>query len=299
MDRFLDSPNGLRLAASVARSTPRRIGYPIARMAGYWISSRRSSAAVRAVRTNQWVISGMQASKEELDQAVRLVFHNSALSIYELHHYVGDPQKAEPLFHLEDSIKDLLTRPAFDSRGVVVVGMHLRSFDLAFQMLAMNLDRHLALTIPNPAGGRQLEFEIRQRTNLNMVPGSIQGLRQALAHLKKGGVVITGIDHPQPGLNLHPRFFDQPSSLPTHYVYLALKANAPLVFVMSRLEADGKYHIRALPPLEVEPYPDPSQTLKLNAEKVLSIAEGYIRQAPYQWVMSHPVWPDLVDQVPT
>jgi len=299
MDRFLDSPSGLRLAASVARSTPRRLGYPIARMAGYWISSRRSSDAVRAVRANQWVVSGKQATKAELDQAVRAVFRNSALSIYELHHYVQDPQKAASLFCLEASLQELIKRPAFDRRGVVVVGMHLRSFDLAFQMLAMNLDRHLALTIPNPAGGRQLEFEIRQRTNLNMVPGSIQGLRQALSHLRKGGAVITGFDHPQPRLNLRPRFFGQPSSLPTHYVYLALKANAPLVFVMSRLEADGKYHVIALPPLEVEPHPDPSQTLLLNAEKVLSIAEGYIRQAPYQWVMSHPVWPELVDQVPT
>ncbi len=133
---------------------------------------------------------------------------------------------------------------------------------------------------------------------MNMIPGSIQGLRQALTHLKKGGAVITGIDHPQVGLNLRPRFFGQPASLPTYYIYLALKAQVPLVFVMSRLEADGRYHVSTLPPLEVEPHPDQSQAMLLNAEKVLSIAEGFIRQAPHQWVMSHPVWPDLIDQVP-
>jgi KDO2-lipid IV(A) lauroyltransferase len=297
MDRFLDSPGGLRLAASVARSTPRQLGYPIARMAGFWISSRRSSAAVKAVRTNQWVVGGMQASKEELDRAVRAVFRNSALSIYELHHYLQNTQKAESLFYLDDSIKSLLKRPAFDQRGLVVVGPHLRSFDLAFQMIATNLERLIAITIPNPKGGRQLEFEIRRRTNLNMVPGTIQGLRQALDHLKRGGAVITGIDHPQPGLHLRPHFFGRPSALPTHYTYLALKAQVPVMFVMSRLEADGKYHVSAVPPIEMEPHAEISQALLVNTEKVLSIAEGTIRQAPHQWVMSHPVWPDLVNQV--
>jgi phosphatidylinositol dimannoside acyltransferase len=298
MDRFLDSPGGLRLAASVARSTPRQLGYPIARMAGFWISSRRSSAAVQAVRTNQWVVGGMQASQEELDQAVRAVFRNSALSIYELHHYIQDTEKANSLFYLEDSLKELIKRPAFDKRGVVAVGMHFRSFDLAFQMIASKIDRHLAITIPNPQGGRQLEYEIRQRTNMNIVPGTMQGLRQALNHLKQGGGVLTGIDHPQPGLHLRPRFFGQPSALPSHYVYLALKAQVPIVFLLSRLEADGMYHVSALPPFEVEPNPEPSQALQVNTEKILSIAETFIRQAPHQWVMSHPVWPDLVSHVP-
>jgi hypothetical protein len=35
-----------------------------------------------------------------------------------------------------------------------------------------------------------------------------------------------------------------------------------------------------------------------NAEKVLMVAEGFIRRAPQQWAIFQPVWPDLLPQVP-
>jgi KDO2-lipid IV(A) lauroyltransferase len=48
----------------------------------------------------------------------------------------------------------------------------------------------------------------------------------------------------------------------------------------------------------MEPLPDRGAAILSNAEKVLQAAEAYIRQAPQQWSMFFPVWPDIMDQVP-
>jgi len=70
----------------------------------------------------------------------------------------------------------------------------------------------------------------------------------------------------------------------------------PIMVVASRLEEDGKYHIYALPPIEMDPHPNRADELLLNAEKVLSVAGEFIRQAPLQWLISLPVWPDIINQ---
>jgi lauroyl/myristoyl acyltransferase len=123
-------------------------------------------------------------------------------------------------------------------------------------------------------------------------------LRRAIRHLEQGGVVATGIDRPQPDANPRPCFFGRLACLPTHYVYLALKARVPVIIVFARLEADGRYHLHASHPIEMDPYPDRFDQLRCNAEKVLSIAEGFIRQTPEQWSMTWPVWPEALDLAP-
>jgi lauroyl/myristoyl acyltransferase len=42
----------------------------------------------------------------------------------------------------------------------------------------------------------------------------------------------------------------------------------------------------------MEPYPNPVDEIERNAEAVLKPVENWIRQAPEQWSMFYPVWPD-------
>jgi lauroyl/myristoyl acyltransferase len=298
IETLIQSQAGLNLASSLARTAPPWLGYRVASLAARLISSRRGSSLVQAVRANQWVVSGGALSGEELDHAVRAAFEQSARSIYELYHYLKKPEAASDLFVIEDSVQSILERPAFDRRGLVVAGLHLSSFDLALQWLFLQGVQALVLTIPHPEGGRRIEFEIRRRTGMNLVPASVNGIRLAVRHLEQGGIVATGIDRPQPGSEPQPCFFGREASLPVHYVYLALKAKAQVRVVFPRLEQDGKYHLLASPPIEMDPHPDRDEQLRQNAEKVLSLAEGYIRQSPAQWAISQPVWPEVLNQAP-
>jgi lauroyl/myristoyl acyltransferase len=298
MERLVNSRRGLTLAVFVARTTPSWLGYGIAGLAARWISSQRDSALVRAVRTNQWVVTGETLTSEELDQAVKAVFLNSARSIYELYHYIHDPIKAGRLILIDPSGQGIIDRPKFDQRGLVVTGLHMGNFDLILQSLCINGFDPLALTIPNPEGGRQLEFEFRNKTVMNLVPGSMNGLRKAVRYLKQGGMVVTGIDRPQEEIKVQPHFFGRPASLPTHHIYLALKAKVPIMVVFSRREADGKYHVYGSSLIEMDQYSDREDELLYNGEKVLATAESFIRQTPQEWVINQPVWPEIVDQVP-
>lgn len=295
IERVINSQFGLNLAISLARAAPPWLGYAIANQAAQWMAARHQSEAVKAVRANQWVVRGEQLSQTALDQAVHKVFHGAARSLYELYHYIQDSEAVGKFFSIHPSFNALMGRPEFTQPGLVVVGLHISNFDLALQWICgMSWIKPLVLTIPNPQNGRQLEFEIRKRTGMNLVPATMSGIRQAIQHLKQGGTVATGIDHPVKDSLHRPLFFGRPASLPIHHIHMALTASVPLVLVACRLEDDGLYHLSASPQIELDAYPDHRQQLLRNAEKVLAIAEGFIRQAPQQWMITQPVWPEVV-----
>lgn len=202
------------------------------------------------------------------------------------------------MFCIEPSFQKIFDRPEFDRSGLVIGGLHMAGFDLGLQWLCLNHFKPLVMTMPNPEGGRQLEFETRQEAGVNLALGSFTGIRQAIRHLQKGGMVVTGIDHPVPGSDSRPRFFSRPADLPIHHVYLALKMHVPVVIALSCLEEDGKYHIFASPAIEMDTYPNRADELRINAEKVLHVAEGFIRQAALQWLIYQPVWPESMAEVP-
>lgn len=109
---------------------------------------------------------------------------------------------------------------------------------------------------------------------------------------------MTGLDRPVPVVKHRPRFFGRPASLPVHHVYLALKTHAPIYVVATTMGADGTYRLLVSDPISMCPYPDRKMEMIMNAETVLRVAEGFIRQAPRQWAMTFPVWPEALEQVP-
>jgi lauroyl/myristoyl acyltransferase len=194
--------------------------------------------------------------------------------------------------------RGLVERPEFSDRGLMLVGLHLSNFDFVLQSMCMQGLKAFALTIPDPQGGQRLEYEMRKKTGMNLVPASVSAIRQAAKHLELGGVVLTGIDRPVFNSKLHPIFFGQASSLPTHHIHLAMKASVPVMIVAARLGTDGRYHVTTSEPIEMESYPDREKGIMRNAERVLKEAEKFILQVPEQWSMSLPVWPDLMDDIP-
>ena len=132
---------------------------------------------------------------------------------------------------------------------------------------------------------------------MNLVPASVSALRQAVKHLERGGMVLTGLDRPVPNPKYSPGFFGRAASLPTDNIYLASKARVPVVIMAAIQQADGKCHVMTSEPIEMEDYPDNATANLRNAEKVLRRAEDFIRLAPQQWNMFLPVWPDMLEKV--
>ena len=253
---------------------------------------------VRAVRANQWVISGETLDKKALDQAVYETYRNSARSIFDLYHYINDPSAIKRLIVFNTTFQQLIQRPEFNQRGLMLLGLHISNFDLALRAFTLQGNRPLILTIPDPQGSQRVEYEMRKKSGMNLVPASLGTLMQAIKYLQQGGVVMTGIDRPIPKPKYRPRFFGKPADLPVHHVYLAAKAHVPVMVMVAIQQADGKNHIFTSDPIEMESHPDADTEILLNAEKVLSIGEDFIRQAPNQWSITLPVWPEALDQTP-
>lgn len=262
------------------------------------IAARRSSGLVGAMRANQWVARGENLGGKALDRAVMETLRHSARCIFDLYHTIHNPEAAARLIILEPAALELSRRPEFKGQGLMLVGVHLSNFDLVLQWLCIGGMRPLILTIPNPQGGRRVEFEMRSRTGVTILPASVSAMRQALSHLKQGGMVLTGIDRPIPDPGSRPRFFNRPAALPMHHIYLATKAQVPIVMIAAQLQADGKYHVHASELIRMEVGLDREKQALRNAEIVLYIAERYINHAPEQWSMSLPVWPEITDLVP-
>lgn len=298
LQQIINNPFAVSLAFFLGRFIPPQVGYPLCNSIGNWIATRRNSNVTQSIRANQWVVGGARLEKEALDRAVQETLRNNIRDLYLLYHHVQDPEATKHLIHLSASAREVVKRPEFAERGLVIVGLHLSGFDLILQSLCRQGLKAMILTIPNPQGGRWIEYEMRKKTGMNVVPASFNALRQAVKHLEQGGMVLTGMDHPVSESKHHPKFFDQAASLPTHYISLASKARVPVVIMAAIYQADGKYHVLSSEPIEMEFDLDREKAILRNAEKVLRQAEGFIRLAPQQWNVPLPVWPQYLGNVP-
>jgi hypothetical protein len=70
------------------------------------------------------------------------------------------------------------------------------------------------------------------------------------------------------------------------------------MIMVTNLQPDGKYHVLTSDFIEMDPHPDREVEALQNAEKVLRVADGFIRQTPQQWSISLPVWPETLDLAP-
>jgi lauroyl/myristoyl acyltransferase len=64
------------------------------------------------------------------------------------------------------------------------------------------------------------------------------------------------------------------------------------------MDSDGLFRVLASDPIPMDHHSDKIAAITHNAEKVLKVAEGFIEQAPYQWVMFYPVWPSALEMMP-
>ncbi len=296
--QIINSRFGLGLASFLGHTLSTDSGYKVANFIADCIATRRSWKMVRAVRANQWVVRGEIQDKAALDQAVRDTFRCVARSVFDLYHYINDSEAMQRLVEFSPAITHALQRPAFAERGLIAVALHFSAFDLVGQASFLKGMEAMVLTIPKLPGGYRQQYEMRKRTGMNLVPASVSALRKAVEHLQEGGLLLTGMDRPDGISSYRPMFFGRPAALPIHPIYLAIRAQVPILVVATILKPDGKYHFLSSEPVEMDPYPDRHTEEIRNAEKILKIAEDFICQAPQQWTMTLPVWPEALDQVP-
>ena len=164
LQTIINSRISFRLVSRVGRAIPPSIGFRFADRVAELFATRKRSGLIRAIRANQWVIRGACDDLEGLDQAVVDALKSIARSLYSLHHYVHNPAAVLDLVTLGPVARELFEGPEFKERGLILVGLHLSSFDLFLQAVSMQGFKALVLTIPDSRNGRHLEYEMRKKT---------------------------------------------------------------------------------------------------------------------------------------
>jgi lauroyl/myristoyl acyltransferase len=277
---------------------PRPIGHAIGRWIADLYTAQKNAPLVRAVRANQWMARDMQLTASQLDQAVRDVFRHTAHCYYDFYGKLRNSEKLKSMLVLTPAIESLIQRSQAGNQGAMVVGPHLSNFDLVMLAIAHYGFQAQGVSPEQPPGGYVIQNQIRAETGLQITPASPASLQQAIERMRSGGIVFTGVDRPVPGDKLNPKFFGQPSFLPTGAVRMAIKAEVPVIVVSSWMDADGRYHMDVSEPIPMEKYASRTATVLNNAEAVLEIVAAAVRRFPEQWLMFYPVWTIDPSEVP-
>lgn len=283
---------------AISRRLPPALGYRLADFVAARIVANRETPMIQTIRANQWVVSGGKLSAQELDQAATGVLRNTARAFYNLFHYLGKPAELEDFIAYSPVLEELIERSRAKQRGVIVVGLHMSNFDLVMQAAARRGLQGVGLTMPEATEAIEWQHAMRREAGVEIMPATLANLRQAIRRLEAGELFLTGADRPMEGGKCRPRFFGRPANLPVHYVQLALKARVPVILLAAVVHEDGRCHILASDYLEMQPHSDRETEMVMNAERVLEVAAQFIRQAPRQWSVFQPVWPDLMKEVP-
>lgn len=298
MQTFINSRFGIGLILAIGKLIPPKFGFILADWVAKKIASRKESQMVRALRANQWIVTGQKLTSEELDAQVQDTFCHIAHVQYDLYHNLDNHQATLERMVLSPKLVGILNSRRDGSEGTMILAPHLSNFDLAGRAMALNGYDIQVLSYPQPHGGYQWQNRLRKEVGIDVSPMSTESLRRAKARLNAGGLVISGLERPLLDTNYHPKFFGYPAPVPVFYVRLALQTNSAMLVITCVGTPEEDYILECSDLIYLRPFKDPVQEIEKNAEKVLKAAEPFIRAHPEQWAMNYPLWPFALNQMP-
>ncbi len=293
LQKLTNSRFGVSLGLALGRITPPGLGYRLSALVARRIAARKDSPMVKAVRANQWVARGENLSPAELDEAVCQVFAHAGRCFVDLYHNLQNRQGLLSRVIDNAASQRLIEISQPGGQGCFFVAPHLSNFDIVMLALAYRGLQGQALTYGQPTGGYQIQNNIRAQTGLEITPVSDEAHRKAIARLKAGGLVATGVDRPIRRKAHSLTFFGRPSPLPAGHIRMAMQAGVPVLVGAAHMRPDGLYELLLSEPIPMQSHPDPDEAIRINGEAVLREIEIFIHQAPGQWLMYYPVWPEI------
>ncbi|MBN1936542.1 MAG: hypothetical protein JW934_17905 [Anaerolineae bacterium] len=301
--------------AFFAKGWPTRLGFYMGKYlpprGGKYVAALASRLMVTfkpdvywTVRANLRHVLGPETSEKELHQVAYRLISNANRGYYELFHNVGrgriDVEQFYPPVRMTPETKMYLDQGLASGRGLFVLGAHMSNFDLAWIGLSQYVPVPMqALSLAEPPAGFEFFNSLREKGNVIMTPISPRSLRDAMARLRDGGLVITGVDRPVTAGNEPVEFFGATAYLPTGYIRIPLRTDC-LVITMAAYYEDGEdggvYNVDANPPMAMERTGDAEADVAHNLRRVLAEIEALIRRRPDQWMMFVPVWPETPPQ---
>lgn len=290
---FVSHPLTMRLGMVLSRHLPEGL---VDRLA-WWFAGAACGLkpeVYRIARANLAQVLGPGAESAVLERTTRQALQALLQSSVALYRAVDQPYEAAVASVDFPEATLAVARTLRESKtGSIVVFPHLGSFDLGGLALAAHVPPIQVLSLPDPPPGFELSNELRRAAGNRVTPLSPAALREAIRHLRSGGVVGVAGDRPVSELDPAVPFFGRPARLPSGHVRLALRTGALLVIAYCILSPETRKPTFYLePPLELVRSGDREEAVQANLRRVLDALEAVIGRWPGQWQMFVPVWPE-------
>jgi len=274
------------------RLLPASVGYWVADHCGDLVSTLFPTYR-RNVGSNIAHVLGSEVATDQLDLLTRQVFRTSGrnfLDLLRVPHYSADSLRAS--VRVSDESWKRLDQVVSAGCGGVIVTAHFGSFDYVGQIFWANgypLTMLAARTVPEfiYTGVNYLRTSRGARLE-QVTPG---GVRRVMMALKRGELIgiLADRDFYQNGLPV--TFFGKETSLPIGPVRMARDTGAPVLAAFAKRLKHG-YQLVIEPPFHIEKTDDADRDIRNGLQRIASIFERTIREAPEQWVMFQRVWPE-------
>lgn len=288
-----NSASALRFGYWLGRHLPMSVGHALADGATGIIARRRNSPLMRVLHANLRVVLGPEADERRVDETARAVLNHAGHVYFDLYKALAVGPEAFLSGVATTPLTDYyLAEASGHGRGALLVGPHVSNFDLSALSFAHRGLKLTGLAFALPPSGYSLQNEVRLAGGIDIMPIDVTALRKALAVLKRGGLVATAVDRPDPfgGGQMIP-FFGRPARLPVGHVRLALQTNSPILIASTEYRVkDRTYVVHISRWIEMERVGSREEDVIHNTRRVLDAIERLIIVRPEQWLMFYPVW---------
>jgi len=290
---FISSKPVTQFGLWIGQHMPRRAGYGLASFAANIMASRKPQL-YWTVQANLRQIVGPEVDAETLHKMTRNLFFHAGQTYYDFFHSVRQPPEIlVNAVRIPAEVIELIKSNQASGKGTLLLSTHISNFDLAgLAVGALGFPIQM-LSLANPEAGFHILNYLRAESGFNVTPITPQSLREAIRRLKSGGIVATGMDRPIPEDRELIEFFGRPAYLPVGPVRLAMMTGAKVMMGTCHYDPDEGYSLKVVYPVEMMRTGNRRQDILANTRRLAAILEDFVLACPEQWMMFHPVWPDM------
>ena len=229
-------------------------------------------------------VLGQAKDSSEVSKAARRCVRNYGKDVVELCRYGGRPAETEARVTFEGL--DRLDAALSEGKGVILVGLHLGSWDVGATYLAQH-HYPLNAVVLSYAGNENLDrflYNLRSAAGIGVITANA-GIWPAAEALRRNDILALLLDGPTEGKSVKVRFLGSDVQFSPGAATLALRTKAVVLPACTVRLPDNTFKGFIGEKVEAGSGGDFHGSIETFTQRMLDSLQGFVRQYPDQWGM--------------